>query len=115
MNYSQIFIKQSCVIINSFEYLSLLAFQAQLNEIITAGTKLVHDYVSSELPWMIDGAGLPPHADEHLPELVLTFFSANVSLLASFNLEGFLAYLLLKGIYFKGHRQYHLSVSSIFY
>ncbi|CAF1697479.1 unnamed protein product [Brassica napus] len=44
--------------------------KAQLNEIITAGTKLVHDYVSSELPWMIDGAGLPPHADEHLPELI---------------------------------------------
>ncbi|CAN6811166.1 unnamed protein product [Brassica oleracea] len=44
--------------------------KAQLNEIITAGTKLVHDYVSSEVPWMIDGAGLPPHADEHLPELI---------------------------------------------
>ncbi|CAH8361115.1 unnamed protein product [Eruca vesicaria subsp. sativa] len=44
--------------------------KAQLNEIITAGTKLVQDYVSSELPWMIDGAGLPPHADEHLPELI---------------------------------------------
>ncbi|KAJ4908320.1 Phosphoglycerate mutase-like family protein [Raphanus sativus] len=44
--------------------------KTQLNEIITAGTKLVHDYVSSELPWMIDGAGLPPHADERLPELI---------------------------------------------
>ncbi|KAG7555317.1 Histidine phosphatase superfamily clade-2 [Arabidopsis suecica] len=46
------------------------AAKAQLNEIITAGSKMVHDYVSSELPWMTDGAGLPPHADEHLPELV---------------------------------------------
>ncbi|CAN7035149.1 unnamed protein product [Brassica oleracea var. botrytis] len=44
--------------------------KAQLNEIITAGTKLVHDYVSSESPWMIDGVGLPPHANESLPELV---------------------------------------------
>ncbi|CAL9230344.1 unnamed protein product [Arabidopsis halleri] len=46
------------------------AAKAQLNEIITAGSKMVDDYVSSELPWMTDGAGLPPHADEHLPELV---------------------------------------------
>ncbi|CAH8271143.1 unnamed protein product [Arabidopsis lyrata] len=46
------------------------AAKAQLNEIITAGSKMVQDYVSSELPWMTDGAGLPPHADEHLPELV---------------------------------------------
>jgi inositol hexakisphosphate/diphosphoinositol-pentakisphosphate kinase len=46
------------------------AAKAQLNEIITAGSKMVHDHVSSELPWMTDGAGLPPHADEHLPELV---------------------------------------------
>ncbi|KFK25742.1 hypothetical protein AALP_AA8G153900 [Arabis alpina] len=44
--------------------------KAQLNEIITAGTKLVNDYVSSELPWMTDGAGLPPQANEHLPEMV---------------------------------------------
>ncbi|KAJ0228654.1 hypothetical protein HA466_0323110, partial [Hirschfeldia incana] len=44
--------------------------KAQLNEIITAGTKLVHDYVSSELPWMIDGVGLPPQANESLPELI---------------------------------------------
>ncbi|CAH8327924.1 unnamed protein product [Eruca vesicaria subsp. sativa] len=44
--------------------------KAQLNEIITAGTELVHDYVSSESPWMIDGVGLPPHANESLPELV---------------------------------------------
>ncbi|KAF8118050.1 hypothetical protein N665_0006s0052 [Sinapis alba] len=44
--------------------------KTQLNEIITSGTKLVHDYVSCELPWMTDAAGLPPHADEHLPELV---------------------------------------------
>ncbi|KAJ4882791.1 Phosphoglycerate mutase-like family protein [Raphanus sativus] len=44
--------------------------KAQLNEIITAGTKLVHDYSSSELPWMIDGVGLPPHANESLPELI---------------------------------------------
>ncbi|KAL1205942.1 Inositol hexakisphosphate and diphosphoinositol-pentakisphosphate kinase VIP2 [Cardamine amara subsp. amara] len=46
------------------------AAKAQLNEIITAGSKMVHDYVSSELPWMTDAAGLPPHAAEHLPELV---------------------------------------------
>ncbi|KAG2300458.1 hypothetical protein Bca52824_036930 [Brassica carinata] len=44
--------------------------KAQLNEIITAGTKLVHDYASSELPWMIDGVGLPPHANESLPEMI---------------------------------------------
>ncbi|KAH0907335.1 hypothetical protein HID58_039162 [Brassica napus] len=44
--------------------------KTQLNEIITAGTKLVHDYVSSESPWMIDGVGLPPQANESLPELV---------------------------------------------
>lgn len=35
---------------------------------------MIRDYVSSELPWMTDGAGLPPHADEHLPELVRTCF-----------------------------------------
>ncbi|XP_023637662.1 inositol hexakisphosphate and diphosphoinositol-pentakisphosphate kinase VIP2 isoform X1 [Capsella rubella] len=46
------------------------AAKAQLNEIITTGTKMARDYVSSDLPWMTDGAGLPPHADEHLPELV---------------------------------------------
>ncbi|XP_024012291.1 inositol hexakisphosphate and diphosphoinositol-pentakisphosphate kinase VIP2 isoform X1 [Eutrema salsugineum] len=44
--------------------------KTQLNEIITAGTKMLHDYVSSELPWMTDGAGLPPQAEEHLPKLV---------------------------------------------
>ncbi|XP_010551874.1 PREDICTED: inositol hexakisphosphate and diphosphoinositol-pentakisphosphate kinase 1-like isoform X2 [Tarenaya hassleriana] len=44
--------------------------KARLNEIITSGTKLIHDTISSEFPWMTDGAGLPPNAHELLPELV---------------------------------------------
>lgn len=56
---------------------------------------MVHDYVSSELPWMTDGAGLPPHADEHLPELVLTVFSVKFSRLASWNPDGGLSICFL--------------------
>ncbi|XP_010550091.1 PREDICTED: inositol hexakisphosphate and diphosphoinositol-pentakisphosphate kinase 2-like isoform X2 [Tarenaya hassleriana] len=44
--------------------------KARLNEIITSGIKMIHDTVSSEFPWMTDGAGLPPEAHELLPELV---------------------------------------------
>lgn len=52
--------------------MSLLALQARLNEIVTSGTKMIHEHGSSEeFPWMTDGAGLPPNAHELLRELVL--------------------------------------------
>ncbi|PWA72426.1 ATP-grasp fold, Histidine phosphatase superfamily [Artemisia annua] len=44
--------------------------KARLNELITSGEKLVQTDGSSEKPWMIDGAGIPPNASELLPELV---------------------------------------------
>ncbi|OAY29841.1 inositol hexakisphosphate and diphosphoinositol-pentakisphosphate kinase VIP2 isoform X3 [Manihot esculenta] len=45
-------------------------FEARLNEIITSGAKNSNSNVSSEFPWMTDGAGLPPNASELLPKLV---------------------------------------------
>lgn len=55
--------------------MSLLGLQARLNEIVTSGTKMIHEHGSSEeFPWMTDGAGLPPNAHEVLRELVLTLF-----------------------------------------
>ncbi|KAK4417700.1 Inositol hexakisphosphate and diphosphoinositol-pentakisphosphate kinase VIP2 [Sesamum alatum] len=44
--------------------------KARLNEIITSGTKTVHNNSVPEKPWMVDGAGVPPNAPELLPELV---------------------------------------------
>lgn len=44
--------------------------KARLNEIITSGTKAVHNSNLPEKPWMVDGAGLPPNASEILPKLV---------------------------------------------
>ncbi|KAL7135752.1 hypothetical protein ABFS83_11G119400 [Erythranthe nasuta] len=44
--------------------------KARLNEIITSGSKSVHNNSSREKPWMVDGAGLPPNASEVLPKLV---------------------------------------------
>ncbi|XP_051117373.1 inositol hexakisphosphate and diphosphoinositol-pentakisphosphate kinase VIP2-like isoform X3 [Andrographis paniculata] len=44
--------------------------KARLSEIITLGTKAVHNIGSPEQPWMVDGAGLPPNASELLPKLV---------------------------------------------
>ncbi|KAL0450597.1 UNVERIFIED_CONTAM: Inositol hexakisphosphate and diphosphoinositol-pentakisphosphate kinase VIP2 [Sesamum latifolium] len=44
--------------------------KARLNEIITSGTKTVHNNGQPEKPWMVDGAGVPPNAPELLPELV---------------------------------------------
>ncbi|KAG2245487.1 hypothetical protein Bca4012_091541 [Brassica carinata] len=47
------------------------AAKARLNEIVTSGTKMIHEHGSSEeFPWMTDGAGLPPNAHELLRELV---------------------------------------------
>ncbi|CAF2375234.1 unnamed protein product [Brassica napus] len=47
------------------------AAKARLNEIVTSGTKMIHEHGSSEeFPWMTDGAGLPPNAHEVLRELV---------------------------------------------
>ncbi|XP_051117375.1 inositol hexakisphosphate and diphosphoinositol-pentakisphosphate kinase VIP2-like isoform X5 [Andrographis paniculata] len=43
--------------------------KARLSEIITLGTKAVHNIGSPEQPWMVDGAGLPPNASELLPKL----------------------------------------------
>ncbi|KAJ8557135.1 hypothetical protein K7X08_002760 [Anisodus acutangulus] len=40
--------------------------KARLNEIITSGSKTSG---SSEKPWMVEGAGLPPNASELLPKL----------------------------------------------
>ncbi|XP_047310855.1 inositol hexakisphosphate and diphosphoinositol-pentakisphosphate kinase VIP2-like isoform X2 [Impatiens glandulifera] len=44
--------------------------KARLNEIITSGEKMVHSNGSSETPWMVDGAGVPPNALELLSKLV---------------------------------------------
>ena len=50
--------------------------QARLNEIVTsAGKKMINEHGSSEeFPWMTDGAGVPPNANELLRELVPTLF-----------------------------------------
>ncbi|XP_059449628.1 inositol hexakisphosphate and diphosphoinositol-pentakisphosphate kinase VIP2-like isoform X1 [Corylus avellana] len=44
--------------------------KARLNEIITSGAKTVQNNGSSEVPWMVDGAGLSSNASELLPKLV---------------------------------------------
>ncbi|KAJ1386897.1 Histidine phosphatase superfamily, clade-2 [Sesbania bispinosa] len=44
--------------------------KARLNEIITSNAKTVDNNGSSEFPWTVDGAGVPPNASELLPELV---------------------------------------------
>ncbi|XP_058188337.1 inositol hexakisphosphate and diphosphoinositol-pentakisphosphate kinase VIP2-like isoform X2 [Rhododendron vialii] len=44
--------------------------KGRLNEIITSGAKAVPGDGSSDTPWMVDGAGLPPNASELLPKLV---------------------------------------------
>lgn len=49
--------------------------QARLNEIITSDVKNLLNNGTSELPWMVDGAGLPPNASRLLPKLVITLFS----------------------------------------
>lgn len=53
--------------------LSLNFVQARLNEIITSGMKTIHTNGSSDCPWMVDGAGLPPNASELLSKLVNIF------------------------------------------
>jgi inositol hexakisphosphate/diphosphoinositol-pentakisphosphate kinase len=55
-----------------FHFPPLNSFQARLNEIITLGAKTVQNNGSSEVPWMVDGAGLPSNASELLPKLVMT-------------------------------------------
>ncbi|XP_021905415.1 inositol hexakisphosphate and diphosphoinositol-pentakisphosphate kinase VIP2 isoform X2 [Carica papaya] len=47
--------------------------KARLNEIITSGMKTIHTNGSSDCPWMVDGAGLPPNASELLSKLVNIF------------------------------------------
>ncbi|XP_057435942.1 inositol hexakisphosphate and diphosphoinositol-pentakisphosphate kinase VIP2-like isoform X2 [Lotus japonicus] len=44
--------------------------KARLNEIITRSSKIVSSNEAPEVPWMVDGAGLPPNASELLPKLV---------------------------------------------
>ncbi|KAF7115444.1 hypothetical protein RHSIM_RhsimUnG0054600 [Rhododendron simsii] len=44
--------------------------KGRLNEIITSGAKAVPGDGSSDTPWMVDGAGLPPNASELLLKLV---------------------------------------------
>ncbi|GAU35279.1 hypothetical protein TSUD_274810 [Trifolium subterraneum] len=44
--------------------------KARLNEMITSGENIVDSSGSEELPWTVDGAGIPPNASELLPELV---------------------------------------------
>ena len=55
-----------------FHFPPFNSFQARLNEIITSGAKTVQNNGSSEVPWMVDGAGLPSNASELLPKLVIT-------------------------------------------
>lgn len=54
-----------------FHFPRLNSCQARLNEIITSGAKTVQNG-SFEVPWMVDGAGLPSNASELLPKLVIT-------------------------------------------
>ncbi|XP_068652019.1 inositol hexakisphosphate and diphosphoinositol-pentakisphosphate kinase VIP2-like isoform X2 [Aristolochia californica] len=58
--------------------------KARLHEIITTKPKVAQSIQSTELPWMVDGAGVPPNAYELLPKLVkLTKkITAQVKLLA---------------------------------
>ncbi|KAH7846728.1 hypothetical protein Vadar_017420 [Vaccinium darrowii] len=44
--------------------------KARLNDIITSEAKADPEDGSSDTPWMVDGAGLPPNASELLPKLV---------------------------------------------
>ncbi|XAR51779.1 Diphosphoinositol-pentakisphosphate kinase [Bertholletia excelsa] len=44
--------------------------KARLNEIITSGANAAHTNGSSDIPWMVDGAGVPSNASELLPRLV---------------------------------------------
>ncbi|XP_075638887.1 inositol hexakisphosphate and diphosphoinositol-pentakisphosphate kinase VIP1-like isoform X2 [Castanea sativa] len=44
--------------------------KGMLHDIITSVAKTVQNNGSSELPWMVDGAGLPSNASELLPKLV---------------------------------------------
>ncbi|KAL8172369.1 hypothetical protein V2J09_024173 [Rumex salicifolius] len=44
--------------------------KTRLNEIIMSGTQTTQNNGSSQFPWMVDGAGLPPNASELLPKLV---------------------------------------------
>ncbi|KAI4351585.1 hypothetical protein L6164_005931 [Bauhinia variegata] len=50
--------------------IEMVAAKAQLNEIITSSAKITHTNGSTEFPWMVDGAGLPPNASELLLKLV---------------------------------------------
>lgn len=44
-----------------------------MNDIITSEAKADPEDGSSDTPWMVDGAGLPPNASELLPKLVIFF------------------------------------------
>ncbi|KAK9114075.1 hypothetical protein Syun_020872 [Stephania yunnanensis] len=44
--------------------------KARLNEIILSNAKVLDTNEDAELPWMIDGAGLPSNASKRLPALV---------------------------------------------
>ncbi|CAN1162845.1 Inositol hexakisphosphate and diphosphoinositol-pentakisphosphate kinase VIP2, partial [Linum perenne] len=46
--------------------------KARLNEMITSSVKTTISNVSSDCPWMTDGAGLPPNASELLHNLKVT-------------------------------------------
>ncbi|GMJ09319.1 VIP1 homolog 2, ARABIDOPSIS HOMOLOG OF YEAST VIP1 2, VIP homolog 1 [Hibiscus trionum] len=50
--------------------IEMVEAKARLNEIITSGVRTTHSNVTSECPWMADGAGLPSNASELLPKLV---------------------------------------------
>lgn len=63
-----------CYILPIFVLFLFILHQGRLNEIITSGANAVpEDGIdgSSDTPWMIDGAGLPPNASELLPKLVI--------------------------------------------
>ncbi|XP_019185501.1 PREDICTED: inositol hexakisphosphate and diphosphoinositol-pentakisphosphate kinase 1-like isoform X2 [Ipomoea nil] len=44
--------------------------KARLNQIVTSGSRTIHNNGSSVQPWMVDGAGVPSNAHELLRELV---------------------------------------------
>ncbi|XP_039009838.1 inositol hexakisphosphate and diphosphoinositol-pentakisphosphate kinase VIP2-like isoform X2 [Hibiscus syriacus] len=50
--------------------IEIVEAKSRLNEIITSGVRSAHSNVTSECPWMTDGAGLPSNASELLPKLV---------------------------------------------
>ena len=71
-------------IINSYQRLNELIFQARLHEIIISSAKAKNTEGPMEFPWMVDGAGLPANASQLLPKMVKYFYIREIHILAHF-------------------------------